>query len=361
MKLKIRGELKLMSKLKITIAGLLNLSFFIFLICANGCGSKSENNTVSKLQVKPIPVNVAIVQKGSISQEKTFSGTLEGIEQASIIAKISERITDIKYNVNDYVKKDDIIIELDKSGPTSSYLQTQAGFTNAQKDYERMKALIDEGAVSQQRVDQAKTAYDVAKANFDAAKSTVELTTPISGTVTDIKYNVGDWVTPGSELGIVANINEMVIKFYVSEIEMQKIKMGEQVKIYSEFDKTNFVKGKIFEISRSASSDARAFQVKAKFNNSKNLGFKPGMFVSVDVVLNSLNDVLVIPTPAITFTNNKNIVYIIKNNQAFPVEINVGITNQNNSEVTSGLSEGETIVTMGMNNLQDSSKVSIVK
>ncbi len=256
---------------KLTIAGLLSLSFFIFLIYANGCGSKSEDNTNIKLEVKPIPVNVAEVKKGTITQQKTFSGTLEGIEQASIIAKISERITDIKYNVNDYVKKDDVIFELDKSGPTSSYLQTQASFINAQKDYERMKALIDEGAISQQMLDQAKTAYDVANANFDASKSTVELTTPISGIVTDIKYNVGDWVTPGSELGIVANINEMVIKFYASEIEMRKIKMGEPVKIYSEFDKINSVKGKIYEISRSASSDARAFQVKAKFNNSKNL------------------------------------------------------------------------------------------
>ncbi len=361
MKLKIRGELKLMSKFKLTIAGLLNLSFFIFLICANGCGSKTADKKDTKLEVKPVPVNVVVVKKGSISQEKTFSGTLEGIEQASIIAKISERITDIKYNVNDNVKKGDVIFELDKSGPTSNYLQTQAGFINAQKDYERMKALIDEGAVSQQRVDQAKTAYDVAKANFDASKSTVELTTPINGTVTDIKYNVGDWVTPGSELGIVANTSEMVIKFYVSEVEVRKIKMGEHVKIFSEFDKKNSVEGKINEISRSASSDARAFQVKAKFNNSKNLWFKPGMFVSVDVVLNSMNDVLIIPTPSITFNNNKNIVYRIKNGQAFPVEIKIGVSNQNNTEVVDGLNEGDTIVTMGMNNLQDSSKVSIVR
>ncbi len=311
--------------------------------------------------MKPISVNAAIVKKGSISQEKTFSGTLEGIEQASIIAKISERITDIKHKVNDYVKSGDVIFELDKSGSMSSYLQTQAAFVNAQKDYERMKALIEEGAVSQQRVDQAKTAYDVAKANFDAAKSTVELSTPINGIVTDIKYNVGDWVTPGSELGIVANINEMVIKFYVSEVEMQKIKIGEKVKIYSEFDKKNSVEGKVYEISRSASSDARAFQVKAKFQNSKNLWFKPGMFVSADVELNSLNDILTIPTSAITFSNDKDIVYVIKNNQAFPVEIKTGISNQNTTEVTSGLNEGDTIVTMGMNNLQDSSKVSIVK
>ena len=361
MKFKIRGELKLKSKFKTTFFGLLNLSLLIFLFLTNGCGSKATDNKDAKLEVKPIPVNAAIVKKGAISQEKTFSGTLEGIEQASIIAKISERITDIKYKVNDYVKKGDVIIYLDKSGPSSSYLQTQAAFVNAQKDYERMKALINEGAVSQQMVDQAKTGFEVAKANFDAAKSTVELTTPINGILTDIKYNIGDWVTPGSELGIVANIDEMVIKFYVSEVEMQKIKIGEQVKIYSEFDKKNSVEGKVYEISRSASSDARAFQVKAKFQNSKNHWFKPGMFVSADVVLNSMNDVLIIPTPAITFSNDKNIVYIIKSNQAFPVEIQIGISNQNMTEVLSGLKEGDTIVTMGMNNLQDSSKVSIVK
>ena len=101
MKFKIRGELKLKSKLKTLFINLLNLTLFIFLIYTNGCGSKSSNNEEAKLAVKPISVNAAIVKKGSISQEKTFSGTLEGIEQASIIAKISERITDIKYIVND--------------------------------------------------------------------------------------------------------------------------------------------------------------------------------------------------------------------------------------------------------------------
>ncbi len=349
-------------KLNLKLMSLFSASIIMAVFFLTGCGSKSEENkATANVEVKPVSVNAEVVKNGSISQEKTFSGTLEGIEQASIISKISERITDIKFNVNSYVKKGDVIFELDKSGATSNYLQSQANFINTQKDYERMKALLEEGAIAQQRLDQAKTSYEVAKANFDASKSTVELTTPINGIITDIRYNVGDWVNPGSELGVVANVNEMVIKFFVSETEMVKIKMGDEVTIYSEFDKDNKVKGKVFEISRSASSDARAFQIKAKFKNLKNTPFKPGMFVSLNLVLNSQKNVLTIPTPAITFVNNKNIVYRIKDDMALPVEVKIGISNQNNTEVTEGLNEGDTIITLGMNNLKDSSKVSIVK
>ena len=255
----------------------------------------------------------------------------------------------------------EVIIKLDRSGATSNYLQTQANYENANKDYERMKALYKDGAISQQQLDQAKTAYEVAKANYDAAKSTIELESPVNGVVTDININVGDWVTPGMQLATIANINQMIIKFYVTEAEVAHINLGDKVNVYSEFNKEKTTIGTITEISRSASSETRSFQVKAKFNNTKNNWYKPGMFVNVDVTLASHKDVLLIPTKALVFVNDKNVVFKIIDKRAFSVDVATGLSNDNVTEITKGLDIGETIVTEGMNNLSDSTRVNIIE
>ena len=247
-----------------TIKLLSALLLAVLIIFIAGC---SENNPEEKKNVKEelVPVETAKVERGMITQSKTLSGTIEGVEQSLIVAKIAARITGINVRVSEYVKKGQVIIQLDKTGPSSNYLQTSAAFENAKKDYARMQSLFEAGAIAEQMLDQAKTAYEVAKANYEAAEGTVNLTSPISGTITELNNNVGDWVTPGSKLAVVANLSSMIIKFSVSETEMQKLKLGDKLKVYSESNSEDKVTATITEISRSASIDSRSFQVKAKF------------------------------------------------------------------------------------------------
>jgi len=331
--------------------------FSTFLI---GCGNTSEKNNTIKMN-ETIPVSVTTVKKGDITIQKTYGGTLEGIQQADIIAKISERITAINAVVGQQVEKGKVIIELEKTGPTSQYMQAKANFENLKKNYERMKALLQQGAVSQQSVDQAETSYEVAKANYEAASSAVNLAAPISGTITALNYNVGDWVNPGTGLATVANIGSMIIKFNAGETDVQDLKLGKTVYVYSDFQKDLKLKGHITEISRSASLDSRSFLVKAQFTNTRNDFFKPGMFVKANVVLESKQNVITIPTSSVIYNDKGATVYVIKNGMTFPENIEIGLANDSVTVVKNGLREGEVLVTAGMNNLSDSSKVSIVK
>lgn len=333
--------------------------FLISLFLINGC-SKNESKEKNTVSQEIVPVSVDTVKTKNIISKKTYAGSLEGLRQADIVAKISERIVSVNTHVGDYVQQGQILIQLEKTGPSSQYLQTQANYNNAEKDLKRMKILFKEGAVAEQSVDQAQTAFDIAKANFEAAKSAVDLAAPISGMVTAININPGDWVNPGQNLATIASVNQMIIKFNVSETEVENFKIGAPVSVYSEFNKNLKAEGKITEINRSASIDSRSFQIKASFNNTKNGFFKPGMFVKVDVVLQSKENVIAVPNAAISYIGNKNIAYIIKDGLAFSKNVKVGLKNENYTEVKSGLTEGELIVTRGMNNLKDSTAVSIV-
>jgi multidrug efflux system membrane fusion protein len=146
---------------------------------------------------------------------------------------------------------------------------------------------------------------------------------------------------------------------------VQDFKIGTDVFVYSEFDKDLMQKGKIIEINRSASVEGRSFQVKAKFPNTRDNFYKPGMFLKADVVLQSKKNVLTIPTASITQLTDGDFVYIIKNNLSFLKKIKTGLSDESVegglTEITEGLSKGDAIVIAGMNNLSDSTKVSIVK
>jgi RND family efflux transporter MFP subunit len=331
----------------------------LLLLFNQGCGGKSNRQGIATEAA--VPVEVARADKQTISESKTYSGTLEGVEQAAIVSKIAERIIDIKVHVNSPVQKGKVLIKLDSAGASSNFMQTRANFENANKNFARMKTLYEAGAISKQLLDQAETAYEVSKANFDASKSTVYLESPIDGIVSDLGVNVGDWVTPGMQLAIIANVHQMFVKFYVTEGEVAKINLSDMVKIYSEFNKERALTGRITEISRTASSEARSFQVKAKFDNTGDNWYKPGMFVNVDITLASRKNVTVVPTAAVIFENDKNVVYRIVDNKAFAVNVQIGLSNENVTEITSGLNEGDTIVIAGMNNLSDSTEVTVIK
>lgn len=337
----------------------------IFFVCAafagmlfSGCG-KPQGEQKQQGVASTTPVEVATVQRQTLLVIKQFSGTLEGEEQANIVAKISERITLINVHVGDAVKAGDVLVELDKSGASSQFYQAQAGFNNAQKTFDRMKALYQEGAISQQALDGTQTAYEVAKANFDAAKSAVELTTPIPGVVTAVNVDVGDLTAPGGVLITVAKIGRMIVDFDVNEIDLASLSVGHKVQVYSEALPDEKVTGQIVQLSKSADVRSRTFQMKALFDNTPDKWFRPGMFCRVNVPISSNSKSLVVPVTAVASDGITNRVFVVRNGRSYQQTIQIGVTDGKNTEILGGLAAGDTVVTTGSTTARDSGYVSI--
>jgi RND family efflux transporter MFP subunit len=338
------------------------LALSVFLASLYGCGTREHDAGVGKGVARrdSIPIQVAVAQLKDLQATKTYSGTLEGEEQANIVAKISERITEIRFHVGDFVKSGETALSLDKSGPSSQYYQAQANFDNADKNLKRMKALLQEGAISQQSLDATQTAYDIAKANFEAAKSSVELTSPIAGVVTAVNVNVGDLATPGAVLMTVANVNRMKVIFNIGEGDSPKFFLGQEVRVYTEFKPDRAVDGRIVQLAKSADVRSRSFEVKALFANTHDRWFKPGMFCKAEVRLAAHKGSLVIPDAAIMSEGGKKTVFHIQDGLAFLQAVQTGDSDGTMTEILQGLRNGDTVATVGLNDLKDSSRVVIV-
>lgn len=333
----------------------IGISFFI----SCGSGKQASKDPFPESGGDSTSVEITTVEPQNIRVSRIFPGSLEGWEQANIVAKISERITAIKFQVGDMVSDSQVVVTLDKSGASSQYFQAEANYQNAKKNYERMKSLYAEGAVSQQSLDGAQTSYEIAQANFESAKRSIELISPISGIVTAVNANVGDLSTPGSPLVTLAKINKMKVIFTAGESDVEKMFIGQGVKIYSESRPDLIRQGKIIEIAQSADVYSRMFEVKALFQNTRDDWFKPGMYADVEVLIINKENVLAVPNPAIITSEQNSYVFVIKNNIAHKTTLRTGATNGTVTEILSGLQKGEEVVTQGMNNLQDGSKVFI--
>ncbi len=327
-----------------------------------GCGGEKRNasDPQSQQPARIVPVEVASASRQKLVVSRSFSGSVEGEDQANIVAKLSERVTALPVRVGTPVHAGQTIVALDKSGTTSQYYQAEASYRNAEKTAQRMTSLYAEGAISAQTLDGAQTAYDVAKANFDAARSAVELTTPIAGVVTAININVGELPAPGAVLSTVARIDRMKITFNMNETDVANIKPGQHVVVSSEMNPAARTTGNILQISKSADVRSRSFEIKVLFPNTPDRWYKPGMFGTITVEVSPEGTPVVLPNAAIQSDGTTSSVFLIRNGVAHPQAVVTGVSNGDATVILQGLNPGDTVATIGANALKDGSVVSIV-
>ncbi|MBU1935987.1 efflux RND transporter periplasmic adaptor subunit [bacterium] len=328
-----------------------------------GCSRHDPANAENKVDTAThrIAVEAVPVVRQTLTVEKTYTGSLEGESQANLVAKISERIVEIKAHGGSVVQKGQTIIVLDKAGPSSNYYQAEANYRNSEKMLARMKSLLAEGAISQQALDEAQTAFDVAKANFEGARSIVELSTPISGVVTSINMSIGDLTSPGAVLATVADIGRMKVVFSMNETDVSGLTLGQSVVVYSDSRSDIQMKGTVSEFYHSADTQSRSFEVKALFANTADNWFKPGMFVKIKYSAAPRTDVLVIPNAAILSDGAANRVFVLRDGRALLREITMGITDGQDTEILHGLDEHDSVALTGATLLRDSSLITLTQ
>ena len=245
-----------------------------------GCNAKRNGAEDSASAGRSVPIAVARAATQRLSVVKTYSGPLEGEEQANIIARVSERVAGIRAHVGEYVSAGQVIVSLDKSGPASQYYQAGANFKNAEKTLERMKSLYGEGAISLQALDGAQTQFDVAKANFEAARSSSSWRPPSPATSPPLTVNVGDLTVPGNALATIATDqpDEDDLQ-YQRNRRHEPLRRTEGEGLLGGTGRMTRIDGKIVQLSKSADSVPGRLRSRRCSPIPPDRWFKPGMYL----------------------------------------------------------------------------------
>jgi HlyD family secretion protein len=239
----------------------------------------------------------------------------------------------------------------------------QAQLLTAQREYERIKegtspadiALLEaQLADAQREFDRVKDGPDpadiaVAEARVAAAQATVNLAqvlAPFNGTVTEVISKPGDQATPGAPAFRLDDLSRLLLDVQVSEVDINRIQPGQPVTLAFDAIPNKEYNGVISEVAPVGTNNQGIvdFNVTVELTDADDT-VKPGMTAAVNMVVDQLQEVLLVPNRAVRTQEGQRVVYILENGIPTPVEITLGASSEQDSQVVDGeLKEGDLIV-----------------
>jgi membrane fusion protein (multidrug efflux system) len=263
----------------------------------------------------------------------------------------------VNAKVGDYVKKDKVIVTFPQDTPSAQYEQANSAFLSAKQTHDRMQRLFEQGAISQQDMDNITTAYNVTKANLNTSSQLINVKAPISGYITAMKVNAGDQVMPADELFTVSNTSKYKAIVWVSDSDIQSVKKGQ--KAVAKWGEQTLL-GRISSVSMAMDQDKKAFRTEIIFYTLPKQIIS-GVTLQINLEVERINGAIVLERKSLLEENGKKYVWLEKDKKALKTEITTGHDNGIEYEVISGLSAGDRVITEGISLLTDNCLVQIIQ
>ena len=328
-----------------------------------------------------VQVEVANVLQKDVPIQMEWVGTTDGSNNALIRAQVSGYLLKRPYTEGAFIKKGDLLFELDPSKFQTALDQAlgdlakaQAQFTKSKQDVNRDTPLAKEGAISQKELDDSIQAHAAAKGSVATAKAAVaqaklnlswtRITAPIDGVVGISKAQIGDLIDANTELTSMSTLDPIRVYFPMSEQEYleaaDKVQQGyrerKEAKEYSLAllelvlggEKIYPHKGKFYLVDRQVDTKTGTIRVAALFPNPNNL-LRPGQFARVRAVTKTKERAILVPQRAVTeMQGSYQVAVVTPENKVEIRPVKVGHRSGSLWIIDHGLEPGERVVVEGL-------------
>ncbi|HQB69639.1 MAG TPA: efflux RND transporter periplasmic adaptor subunit [Paludibacteraceae bacterium] len=333
---------------------MLIFSVLVFVACDQT--QKSDNSTTTTQESRVEQVQTSPLSKTTISRTIDLSTTLQGYETVNISPSLSGKIEHIFVEVGATVSKGQLLVRMDQN----QYNTTKLTYANLGVELARMEALKESGAISQQTYDRTKLSYDQTKENMDFLERNTYIKAPFSGVIAAKNYEDGE-LYAGQPILVLTQINTLKAIINIPESNFPIIKKGQKVNLHSEIYPDKVFPATIEVVYPTIDATTHTFQVKLNIPNASLL-LRPGMFVRTTLTLVKV-DAIMAPYQAVLklIGSNERYVFINENGIAKRVSVTLGQRFDDMVELLSSeLSEGDDLVTLGQAKLVDGSKINVV-
>lgn len=330
----------------------------ILTFLVTSCGD--QGSAGGQFSMPPMPVEVTEVQKQGVNEKFEAVGTIEAIEEITVVSEINASVVDIPFTEGSQIKKGELIAQLDDSQLAAEVSSAEALYAQSLATYNRVKKVVDQKAGTPQDLDDALASLKVAEANLKLSQARLDKTrivAPFNGMIGSRRVSVGSFLRTGDPITELANLNEIRINFSAPERYLSELKKGSEVIVYSPVYPGHEVKGRIIAIEPIIDSDTRTARIVARVQNPGQK-FRPGMSANVSVILSKRPEALTIPTEAVFANGNQSFVYIVNADSSVALApVTLGTQLSNVVEIVGGLQQGTSIVTAGHQKLFPGAKV----
>ena len=304
------------------------------------------------------PLESVVLELQHAPLERQLDGKIEAVNQGTVAAQTSGRVTEILYDVNDFVPAGAVIVRIRATEQKAGLLQAQANLREAtardieaQQRYDRVVAMIEKKLVAQAALDEASANRDAARAQLAAARAALqsaqegvsytEIRAPYAGIVTKRNVQLGETVSPGTPLMSGVSLQFLRVTVDVPQSIVEQVRRIKKAAVYVDGRRVEATKLTVFPEASAASNTFRA-RLELPENATD---LYPGMFVKVAIVVGE-GQRLLVPAASVVDRGDVTAVYVIDANGRTSLrQIRPGHRFDGKVEVLAGLTVKERIAT----------------
>ncbi len=325
------------------------------------------------------------ITKGTLTTSVSASGNVVVDQLATVDPTISGTVTNLSVKVGDSVEEGQLLFEIvnddleitvkkaeDSLKQAENNVETkEVAEDQAEADYEaavkkdkkdpttytkeQLEVLEDKIDLAENAVDEAKKSLETTRSEYQNQKNEADkrrVTSPIKGTVNEINIKNGDDLGKNSTSNsastpiIIGDLKTLKVEVAVNEVDIPMVSIGQKavLKLNSLDDLS--VSGKVEKIDAlgTASQGVVTYKVTIGFDTLDER-IKPEMSVTASIITEVKQNVLIAPNGAIKQSGDFKYVEVLENEKPNQAEVQTGITNDTETEIKSGISEGQEVVT----------------
>ncbi|RLC37132.1 hypothetical protein DRH29_02935 [candidate division Kazan bacterium] len=338
-----------------------NLAILLLTVALIGC-DKSQVENDKAMASNVVPVKITPVTLGDIDRRLDFVGTLEPWQKAALGSQIPGKVEKIFVEEGDRVDKGDVLVQMSDE----QLVQAQANLASLEKDWQRMKCLLEKGTVTQQAFDQIDAAYTAAKAGYEMVLSSTRIDAPFSGIITAKYMEEGEIFSlmpgPAGSPAIleIMDLDNMKITIAVPEKDLPVFSPGLKVIISVDAYPGEEFHAEVNRIAPTVNPRTRMGGIELKMRNYRGK-LKPGMFARVSVIIKARRGVLIVPTKCILEENGGTYVFLAESGKAQSKPVKIGLQNAKITEIIDGIELGDSIISTGQRVVKPGDSIRIVE
>ncbi len=332
----------------------------------------------------PQPVGVATAVRGPINVSVNALGTVTPLATAVVRPQASGMLMKINFTEGQMVRAGDVLAEIDPRPLQATLMQVeavlardQATLANQKIDLARYEELAKQNAISQQQLATSKALVAAATATVQADQANVQnarinlgytrVVSPVTGRVGLHLIDVGNIVSSGQAGGlvVVTQLDPMSVLFTVPEDHVSAImrRMSEgntlNVDAYDRTQTNLITSGRLSAVDSVIDPSTGSVKLRAVFDNKDGKLF-PSQFVNVRLLVDTLQDQVIVPLPALQRGSEGTFVFIVTPDKTVMTRaVKTGVQDGERIAITEGLAAGDTVVVDGADRLRDGAQVTV--
>lgn len=321
----------------------------------------------------PTVVEAVVAERDTIQVSVRSVGSLEAQAQVELRAEAEGRVSRILFVEGEPVRRGQVLLLIDRArlrseteAAAAAVERARVEAENLERQVERNRELLENGAISRQAYDDLETGFEAARARLAEARAALgvererlgdaTVRAPFDGRTGERGVDPGDFVQRGDPLVTVVADDTLEMAFSVPERYVGRLQPGSPVELRVQSYPDRTFHGSVSFVSPFVDPTNRTVRIKARVPNPA-AELRSGQFANVLLGLERRPDAVVVPEAAVVPREGDTFVFLVRDGVANRQTVRLGERSPGIVEVTSGVEAGDTVVVAGQQKLQDGSPV----